>query len=773
MQNLLNLKKLLIGNWIPIKISVIYMVFGGVWILFSDGVLYVLSKDSAQLLFFQMLKGWVFIITTAFLLFILIIHNVNVLRRSEQKLQETEQRLRTIINTTPDFVYLKDDKGRWVEANDVIFRLLKIDSTSYQLKNSSELALESEIYKKIHLSCYESDQQTWESGQAIRFEQEIPLSNGDTMVCDVIKAPLFHEDGSPKGIVVYGRDITQYKIMEQRLLEREQQYHSLCEYHPDAVFIIDRRGNLKSINPAMQRMTGYREEELKEMALSKLIVEEDLERTQHHFQMTKLAEPQNFEAMIQHQDGHRVELDITTIPIIVEQKNVGVIGIAQDITDRKLVEEKMNHMAYHDDLTGLPNRRLFRQKLNVALEEAKETQGMLAVFFLDLDRFKNVNELLGHAMGDQLLQAISRRLTQYISKNATLSRMGGDEFTILMPSVNDFEEVKKQAEDIVQAMIRPLESNGTEFHMTASIGIAVYPEDGKNVESLIKNADTAMHRAKEQGKNTYKFYIPSIDEHASKKVLLENELRKAIELQEFIIHYQPQMNMSTGQIIGAEALVRWNHPTKGLIPPNVFIPLAEETGLIVSIGEWVMKTACQQNKTWQDAGFPPMPVSVNLSTRQFLQPNLTDQISAILTETGLGPQYLELEITESMTIDIEHSLSTLHQLHQLGIRICMDDFGTGYSSLNYLKMLPIHKLKIDRSFVRDIHLNSNDSEIVMTIIVMAHNLKLSVVAEGVETEEQLAFLRQHRCEYIQGFLFSRPITANELENMMTVKNRKD
>jgi diguanylate cyclase (GGDEF)-like protein/PAS domain S-box-containing protein len=773
MQNLLNLKKSLVGNWIPIKISLIYMVLGGVWILFSDKILDVLSKDSAQLVFYQMLKGWFYVIATAFLLYILINRNVRVLRHSEKKLQENEQRLRTIINTTPGFVYLKDDKGRWVEANDVIIRLLKLDSTSYQYKDSSELASESEIYEKIHLSCYESDQQAWETGQAIRVEQEIPLSNGDTMICDVIKAPLFHEDGRPKGIVVYGRDITQFKKMERRLLEREQQYHSLCEYHPDAVFVLSRQGNLITTNPAMQRITGYSEQELKHMPLSDLIVEENLARTQQHFQKTKLAEPQNFEVTLHHQDGHRVELGVTTIPIIVEHKNVGVIGIAQDITDRKLVEEKMNHMAYHDDLTGLPNRRLFRQKLNLALEEAKQAQRMLAVFFLDLDRFKNVNELLGHAAGDQLLQAISRRLTQSVSKNATVSRMGGDEFTILMPSVYDFEEVKQQAENIVQALVRPLESDGNEFHMTASIGVAVYPEDGRNVERLIKNADTAMHRAKEQGKNTYKFFIPSIDEHASKKVILENDLRKAIELKEFIIHFQPQMNMITGQIIGAEALVRWNHPTKGLIPPNVFIPLAEETGLILSIGEWVMRTACQQNKAWQDAGFPPMPVSVNLSTRQFLQPNLADQITTILTETGLDPQYLELEITESMTIDIDHSLSTLQQLHQLGIRICMDDFGTGYSSLNYLKMLPIHKLKIDRSFVRDIHLDSNDSEIVTTIIVMAHNLKLSVVAEGVETEEQLAFLRQHRCEFIQGFLFSRPIPANEMENMMVVKNRND
>ncbi len=449
---------------------------------------------------------------------------------------------------------------------------------------------------------------------------------------------------------------------------------------------------------------------------------------------------------------------------------IGCIGVALDVTERKQAEETIQHQSYHDALTGLPNRMLFNERLAIDLAHAHRRGEMLAVLFLDLDRFKTINDTLGHAVGDQLLQGVAGRLISHMEEDYTIARLGGDGFMILLPEVKHVDEVARTAQNILDAFKQPWMINGQELYVTTSIGIALYPADGNDVETLVRNADTAVYRAKEQGRNTYQLYTPAMNVKAFEQLVMENSLRRALDRKEFIIYYQPQVDIHTGKITGIESLIRWQHPDLGMILPSNFIPLAEETGLIVPIGEWVLRTACAQNKMWQKAGFEPVRVSVNIAARQFQQKEFVETLGRILEETQLPPQYLEIEITESIAMEnADSTLIVLRALHKKGVQISIDDFGTGYSSLSYLKKFPIHTLKIDQSFVRDITTDPNDAAIASGIIVLGHSLKLKVIAEGVETKEQLAFLMQQKCDGIQGFLFSHPVPANEFEKLFARK----
>jgi diguanylate cyclase (GGDEF)-like protein len=390
---------------------------------------------------------------------------------------------------------------------------------------------------------------------------------------------------------------------------------------------------------------------------------------------------------------------------------------------------------------------------------------MIGIMFLDLDRFKYINDTLGHATGDHLLIEVSKRLLSCFGKTVTVCRQGGDEFIVLIPNTTS-DRMTKKAQKIVDVISHSFILNGQEMFVTPSIGIAMYPSDGRDMETLIKNADTAMYRVKEQGKNNFQFYTPDMNEVVSKKMKLEIGLRKALVRSEFKLYYQPQVDVLSGKLIGVEALIRWQHPEEGNIPPNDFIPLAEETGLIIPIGEWVLYEACLQNKEWQNEGYPPLRMAVNISSRQFQQSNFVGTIRKILDETELDPQYLELELTESIIQDSKHAISTMHKLKEMGIHLSIDDFGTGYSSLSYLKTFPINTLKIDQTFTRNIFTDSKDASLVDTIINMAHNLDLKVIAEGVETLEQLHFLRQRQCNEAQGYFFSRPISAEDMSTVL-------
>lgn len=454
------------------------------------------------------------------------------------------------------------------------------------------------------------------------------------------------------------------------------------------------------------------------------------------------------------------EKSVTTLSTFTNQ-----IALALDRVD---AYESLQHSAFHDFLTGLPNYRMFKIRLNEVITKAKEQENALfAVIFLDLDRFKMINDTLGHSIGDMLLTQVGNKLSNCLSDSDTVTRFGGDEFSILLPNIKNRTEAITIVEGIIKQLEEPFMIKDYEVPVSASIGIAFYPTDGMDAASLIKNADRAMYRVKEHGKKSFAVYTENKDSRDGNQIVLENDLRKALERNEFVVFYQPKINIKTGSISGLEALVRWISPNRGLVAPGEFIPFAEETGLVVPIGEFVMREACAQSVAWQNAGMPPIKISVNLSTRQLLKTNLVSTVEKIIKQSGIKPELLELEITESMSMDIDRSLGILNRLKQLGVMISVDDFGTGYSSLNYLRTLPIDRVKIDQSFIREMSANPNNQAIVSTIITMAKNLKLSVTAEGVETLEQVEFLQKQQCDEIQGYYFSKPLPATEFSNQFS------
>ncbi|MEP6802145.1 MAG: EAL domain-containing protein, partial [Acidobacteriota bacterium] len=447
-------------------------------------------------------------------------------------------------------------------------------------------------------------------------------------------------------------------------------------------------------------------------------------------------------------------------------------GTVIDITERKRAEEQVKHLAFHDALTGLPNRLLFQDRLRMAVLNAQRSDDRLATLFLDLDRFKVINDSLGHSIGDELLRGVAERLGSCVREGDTVARLGGDEFTVLVPGMTDDEHAAKIARKILGVLRLPFVIDGRELFLTTSIGVALYPADGETAETLVRNADTAMYRAKEQGRDNFQLYTPAMNSRALERLSLESRLRQAIQNEELVLQYQPLVDLKTNRIRGAEALIRWEHPDMGLLAPGEFIPLAEISGLIVPIGEWVLRTACGQMREWQRLGHPRLAVAVNLSARQFQQADLVSQVRSALESADLAPEFLDLEITESNAMqNAEVSISTLWDLKNLGVQLSMDDFGTGYSSLNYLKRFPIDRLKIDQSFVRDVTTDPDDAAIASAIIAMAHSLELTVVAEGVETEPQLAFLRDQRCDEMQGYLVSRPVAPARFLELLE-ENRK-
>ncbi len=457
-----------------------------------------------------------------------------------------------------------------------------------------------------------------------------------------------------------------------------------------------------------------------------------------------------------------------------------ITSLKQELKSRREMEKHFRILAHYDSLTNLPNRALFRTLLKAALRYAERYGASMAVMFIDLDHFKRINDTLGHVAGDQLLQEVTDRLLKtvrnfdYIARSDenevtdVVSRLGGDEFILLLHNLAHVQDAGKVALRILKDISAPFNMGGHEIFITASVGIALYPSDGVDGDELIKNADIAMYHAKAAGKNHYQYYSSSMNAKALEYLTLENQLHKALERQEFLLYYQPKKSLADGSINGMEALLRWTRDDGTVISPSQFITLAEENGLILPIGEWVLRTACRQNKAWQKAGYRPVAVSVNLSSRQFDQKNLIEVVTGALNDAGLDPQYLELEITESAIMkDPEEAISTLLKLKKLGISISVDDFGTGYSSLNYLRRLPLDSLKIDRSFVMNIETSTDDAAIVEAIIALARNLKLKVVAEGVETEKQSAHLRERGCNEIQGFLLSQPLPAEEVPRLLT------
>ncbi len=442
---------------------------------------------------------------------------------------------------------------------------------------------------------------------------------------------------------------------------------------------------------------------------------------------------------------------------------VGLIGVAADITERKRAEARLMQLANFDTLTGLPNRALFHDRLAHALAKAHRSKKLVALLFLDLDRFKIINDSLGHYAGDELLKSVAERLQKNAREDDTVARLGGDEFTVILEGITYNEDATIVARKILEVMGQPFYLDGHEVFVTTSMGIAIYPLDGDNSDDLLKNADTAMYRAKEQGRNGYRFYTADMNAKAVEQLIMESSMRHALERNEFEVYYQPQIDVHSRELTGFEALLRWRHPDLGLLYPSQFLRLAEDNGLIVVIGDWVLHHVCAQAAEWQRTGLPPVRVAVNLSGRQFRQENLVESVARALRESGLSPHLLELEITENFLLDnIQSAVITLNRLHDLNVQLAMDDFGTGYSSLSYLKRFPLNSLKIDQSFVRDISTDPDDAAIAEAIIALARTLRLRVMAEGVETEEQLYFLRSRGCDQAQGFLISEALPADQV-----------
>jgi diguanylate cyclase (GGDEF)-like protein/PAS domain S-box-containing protein len=469
-------------------------------------------------------------------------------------------------------------------------------------------------------------------------------------------------------------------------------------------------------------------------------------------------------------DGTEAAIEDSAAPIHDRRGQVtGAVIVFRDVSVARAMTLRMSHLAQHDSLTDLPNRVLLNDRLAEAIVLSNRYERNLAVLFLDLDRFKHINDALGHAIGDRLLKSVARRLFTCVRSSDTVSRQGGDEFVILLWEVRHAEDAAITADKILQALRAPHCIDQHELHVTGSIGIVTYPDDGEDAETLLKNADFAMYHAKESGRDNYQFFKPNLKIRAIERQSLEGDLRHAVERQEFVLHYQPKMNLvtGTGTIIGVEALIRWMHPRRGLLAPEQFIGIAEECGFIVPIGRWVLREACRQARAWQDAGLPPMCIAVNISSVELRATDFVTGVQAILTETRLEPRYLELELTETFLMRDSRSVAdVLKQLKDIGVLLALDDFGTGYSSLSYLKRFPIDTLKIDRSFVRDLTTDSDDASIVTAVIGMGKNLHMRVVAEGVETREQLEFLRRHGCPQGQGYYFGKPVAAAEFSQLL-------
>jgi diguanylate cyclase (GGDEF)-like protein/PAS domain S-box-containing protein len=554
--------------------------------------------------------------------------------------------------------------------------------------------------------------------------------------------------------------------------ERLNLFSQVFENSGEAIVITDAERNIVVVNLAFTQITGYDLADV--MWKNPKLLSSGRQTPEFYQSMWKsLTETGRWQGEIwnRRKNGEIFPEWLSISTVKDDKGQVGnYIAIFNDITQRKESEQRIQFLAHYDALTKLPNRALFGDRLLQALVTAKRSGKKVALLFLDLDRFKSINDSLGHLAGDLLLQSVADRLKSCVREMDTVCRQGGDEFMVLLTEIDKAEDAAHLAMKIITSMSEAHFVEDERLIVTFSIGISIYPDDAADSQLMIKNADAAMYHAKEKGRNNFQFFTSDMNAEASQRLELESDLGRAVQKGEFVLHYQPQTDNRSGKIVGMEALIRWQHPDKGLISPARFIPIAEYCGLINSIGEWVLKTACMQNKKWQDEGLLKVPVAVNISVLQFHQKNFKETIVNALHESGLEPGYLELEITEGVTIkDIEITVHLLNELKQMGVLISIDDFGTGYSSLSYLKRFPIDKLKVDQSFVRDLSTDADDASIVQTIISMGHGLRLKVIAEGVETAEQLAFLKKRGCDEIQGFYFSKPLTVEDFREY--VKSR--
>jgi len=570
------------------------------------------------------------------------------------------------------------------------------------------------------------------------------------------------------------RNAIERKAVEEALYVEQERAVVTLNSIGDAVLCTDISGKITYLNLVAETMTGWPRKEAIGKPLAEVfrIIDGPTRKTARD--PMEMAVEQNrtvgltVDCVLIRRDGFESAIEDSAAPIHDRAGHVvGAVIVFHDVTAARAMTREMTHSAQHDLLTNLPNRLLLNDRISQSIALARRQDRPIAVIFLDLDRFKYINDSLGHATGDKLLQSVSNRLLANVRRSDTVSRQGGDEFVILLSEIAYPEDAATSAAKILVSLSAPHSIGGQDLHVDGSIGISVYPEDGEDAETLINHADTAMYHAKEKGRNNFQFFKPEMNLKAVERQSLEGSLRRALKRDEFLLHYQPKVNLDTGEITGVEALVRWQQPERGLVPPSQFVPIAEDCGLILQIGRWVLREACRQARAWQDAGLPPLPISVNVSAVEFRDKGFVQGVRTILAETGLEARYLELELTERVLMDdAESTASVLQELKMMGVHLSVDDFGTGYSSLSYLRQFPIDVLKIDKSFIHQITADPDDSTIVSAIINMGKSLKHLVVAEGIETQLQRAYLQTQQCAEGQGYLFSRPLAAAQFAQLL-------
>ncbi|MFT9596753.1 sensor domain-containing protein [Mesobacillus sp.] len=700
--------------------------------------------------------GYLIDLAVSFVFIALVFRVFKAVKNAEEDLEGHKKRLKSIFDTLDVAIWSHDLKTDTLLITSGIEKLYGHSSEEFYHDNT--------LWKKVihpeDLHILADREDGLSRGEAVTSVYRIIRPDGEVRWIQDRGIPVIDENGNFVDFTSVLFDITDRQ-------ESEGRYRSLVEMSPDLIAVYS-RGKLDYINEAGCRLFKAKSpEELIGQPISELIPSDVLARIKNR----ELTIDENFEEKLWFEfkakqiDGQKIDVEMSAMPILYEGRMAEQI-VGRDLTQRKKAEKTIKYMAYYDVLTGLPNRNMVRKHLNAALSNGN---GNLAVLFLDLDRFKIINDTKGHRVGDLLLKVVASRLKNAVKEKGLVSRQGGDEFIIVLKDFRK-EQVIEVAERILTEFNEGITIEGQEFFVTPSIGISMAPEDGQDEETLIKHADTAMYLAKDRGKNNYQFYTNKLHGLSSRKMELENGLRKALEQDQLTLHYQPQVNMDTGEIIGVEALVRWMHPEKGIISPAEFIPLAEETGLIVPLGKWVLEKAAAQNKVWQEKGYSPIPMSVNISVRQLQEDRFIDSVKQVLLNTQLEPNYLDFEITESVMQNSDKTARILDQLKELGITLAIDDFGTGYSSLSLLKHFPIDKIKIDKSFVDDIIHHSNKGAMVKTIIDMGHNLQFDVIAEGVEEHEQVAFLLENGCVIGQGYYFSRPLSVEAMEELFIKNN---
>ena len=691
--------------------------------------------------------------------------NVTEKKRVERALVESRQRYKSLFDYCPDAIIHLDAAGVYQSVNAAVTVLSGYAMDDLRGRNFIDMILPEDQARAAVLFARTMH------GEPTSWELRVRHKDGRVLLASGLSVPAV-VNGQVVGTYSIVRDITEQRAVVEQLRESEERFRQLIENTSDIISIAERDGTIRYESPSVERVLGYRPEELVGTDSRLLMHPADLSLVQGQSKdvFSQPGESRVVEARFRHKDGSWRHLECVVTNLLDQPGVRGLVVNARDVTERKQSEELLGFLAHHDALTDLPNRLKFSDQLDVALDEARACGGTLAVLFLDLDRFKVINDTLGHSVGDLLLRAVAERLRSLTRPDDTVARWGGDEFTFVLARIPGAPEAAETAQAIIAALSEIFVIQENELYITATIGISLYPGGGEDGETLVRNADTAMYRAKEQGKNYYQLYTPAMTAGALERLTLENSLRRAVERDELILHYQPQVETATGGVTGVEALVRWQHPLLGLLSPGEFIPLAEETGLIVPIGAWVLRTACLQAKRWHEAGFEGLRVAVNLSAHQIRRKEFVSEVGAALAESGLDAEALELELTESALMDDEpHLVQALLDLRATGVHLTIDDFGTGYSSFVYLKRYPVRALKIDQSFVRGVTSDDDDAAIVEGIMALATNLRLRTVAEGVETKAQLEFLHRRGCTEMQGFYFSAPVPAASILPLLQMK----